>query len=320
MYSNDLIDWMNNCISKKVNDYSLFLENFSISNEIRIGPNLLIVYEESINVNDIRSKIYTKKINVLNNVLNNVLYKNYISKYKFIWIEGTYDNKKIIGEVLRSKEVNSLSNIKYTIVKKEPFYEILKKNISADDIYQRLKHIGNIFFSEEEYNLFIFNTVKDSVTKRINDFSKIVLEEIIYEYIHLNISLYFNNNLLSASFAAFLCKIYEFDFYSTTTAIGNNVSSSLGTKSKVFSKKNLHNMISQTKEIKNYEYFNIVGIKHTRYYDLSIDSKLLELKINAIMKLRNRNLNLRYLDFVDIFGLTKREEEEILKNGIFNDL
>lgn len=156
MYGNDLIDWMNNFISKKANDYSLFLENFIISNEIRIGPNLLIVYEESINVNDIRSKIYTKKINIL--------YENDISKYKFIWIEGTDDNKKIIGEVLRSKEVNSLSNIKYSIVKKEPFYEILKKNISVDDIYQRLKHIGNIFFSEEEYKLFIFNTVKDSVT------------------------------------------------------------------------------------------------------------------------------------------------------------
>lgn len=311
MYGNDLIDWMNNLISKKANDYSLFLENFIISNKIHIGPNLLIVYEESIKVNDMRSKIYTKKINVLNND---------ISKYKFIWIEGTDDNKKIIGEVLRSKEVNSLSNIKYSIVKKEPFYEILKKNISADDINQRLKLISNIFFSEEEYKIFIFNTVKDSVAKGINDFSKLFLETIIYEYIEFNLSLYFIKNLLSASFAAFLCKIYEFDFYSTTTAIGNNVSSSLGTKSKVFSKKNLYKMISQTEGIKNYEYFHSVGIKQTRYYDLSIDSKLLELKINAIMKLRNRNLNLRYLDFVDIFGLTKREEEEILKNGIFNDL
>lgn len=36
---------------------------------------------------------------------------------------------KIIGEVLRSKEVNSLSNIKYSIVEKEPFMKFLKMMI-----------------------------------------------------------------------------------------------------------------------------------------------------------------------------------------------
>lgn len=299
---NELKLWIDNLIKIKSNNEISFLELARIkalNNKILFLDN--VDSNELINIKnkydrDIVTKSFLEIIFLDGKIRNQIVLSNnpivclkvgdnFLPDNFFIRdIIYVKSNKELINLlediIVNSNNKINLDNFKYDCIKKINIKTIIEnKEELFDKIRERkrlLKSITGIDFDLDKSVSFLKNDIVE-LSKHIN-----FLKE---------------KNILTASFAHYLYKIFMLDFNSSTTKVGLKISKSLNSRSKTFSYKSLTDIKSDNYNLKA--------------YDLNIN----QIEIDTKIKIAKNLLTLKEGEFNNkiIAKVTELSEKDILK-------
>jgi hypothetical protein len=296
--NNELEIWFENLINEKRNDKILFIDNLK-EEDIYIIQAYYVDNSDlnhSIKINFLDDTGYGKAFPIKANSLvyvksgnnfaeTNIFEKDIIYVSSNIFIHNfekfinSFRSMSFPNYTFKIKDL--IYNIEYSVIEKVSIKEIIEnKDELLDKIRIRKQLLKNILGKDFHFN-------------------KIETVELNYQNNELigYINILKNKNILIASFAHYLYKIFMLDFNSSTTKVGLKISKSLNSKSKTFTYKYLTGKIADNHNLKA--------------YDLNINQIELDTKI----KIAKNLLSLRKdkLDYKTIAKVTELSENDVLK-------
>jgi len=190
-----------------------------------------------------------------------------------IYVNDSDTINKIIA-LLQAKKIDAMGALKYTLLKKVEFEEVLKLDRSSleEFILGRINLLKNIHYNFVSMEHRFFNDC---------------------------LEIYYSKRILLASFAQYLYRLATLDFTSTEKSVGSNVHKTLGVKSKVISPRALRMKIDMSL------------LKNHRVYNLNENQVELDIKISIAKKLIE--LDIKGLDVTKIANITKLPIKRIEK-------
>ena len=292
---NELEKWFDNLTKKNPNKKILFLDNVDSNELSNIKNKYNNVYKRSFfEILFLDGKIDNQNFVESSSILCLKVDNNFLPDMFF--------GKEIIYVDLKNKVDNSLKDIilgktnKINLENYEFDYidKINLKNLIADkdELLYKIR---------ERKKLLKYITGKDFDFDKSNSYFKYEIPEL---YKHL--SILENKDVLTASFAHYLYKIFMLDFSSSATKVGLQISKSLNSKSKTFT------------------YKSLTGIKSNNYnlkaYDLKINQIEIDTKITIAKNLLSlKKEKLDYKTIARVVNLPEKEVFNLLKGMQFSN-
>ena len=250
MHNNKLVVWIKNCFEYKVNNESIFIQDYGF-NFIHIPRNINIDFINlKIQERDFSTK-FRNSIITNNNTLDfQNLIKNNING-GFIFIKDKESIKNLISGI-ETKNIDKIKEVQYISI--EP--------INVEEL---------LTFNKVDLERFISD--RENILKEINEqYNKLCDKDL-----SLLLEVYYTKKILIASFAQRLFRLAVLNFISSEKEIGTLISNILGTSSKSLSHKYIG--ISCNKKVCN-----------TRVYDIHVNQIERDTKTNIANNLVNLNL------------------------------
>lgn len=263
MNDNKIEEWIKNAFENKVNTQPIFIKDYGFDNINK-------PFDVKINFINLRylNKDFIPKSNnpiiVVNNTFNfqNSI-KEHISK-GFIFIHDKQSVENLIFAIA-TKDIYKIKEVQYIVV--EP-----------------IKLETLLSFNKSDFQRFIVD--RENILKVINEqYIRLDHEDLFYF-----LEIYYSKKILIASFAQRLFRLATLDFITSEKRIGTSLREILNTSSEVVTPKYI-GIIGGTKKISN-----------TRVYDLNVNQKEREIRIDIVKKLFT--LNLKELDVKTIAKVT----------------
>lgn len=292
---NELEKWFDNLTKKNPNKKILFLDNVDSNELSNIKNKYNNVYKRSFfEILFLDGKIDNQNFVESSSILCLKVDNNFLPDMFF--------GKEIIYVDLKNKVDNSLKDIilgKTNKINLENYeFDYIDKINLKDLIADKDKLLCKI---KERKKLLKYITGKDFDFDKSNSYFKYEIPEL---YKHL--SILENKDVLTASFAHYLYKIFMLDFSSSATKVGLQISKSLNSKSKTFT------------------YKSLTGIKSNNYnlkaYDLKINQIEIDTKITIAKNLLSlKKEKLDYKTIARVVNLPEKEVFNLLKGMQFSN-
>lgn len=283
---NELEKWFDNLTKKNPNKKILFLDNVDSNELSNIKNKYNNVYKRSFfEILFLDGKIDNQNFVESSSILCLKVDNNFLPDMFF--------GKEIIYVDLKNKVDNSLKDIilgKTNKINLENYeFDYIDKINLKDLIADKDKLLCKI---KERKKLLKYITGKDFDFDKSNSYFKYEIPEL---YKHL--SILENKDVLTASFAHYLYKIFMLDFSSSATKVGLQISKSLNSKSKTFT------------------YKSLTGIKSNNYNLKAYDLKINQIEIDTKITIAKNLLSLKKekLDYKTIARVVNLPEEEVFK-------
>ncbi|MCT7506982.1 hypothetical protein [Aliarcobacter cryaerophilus] len=263
MNDNKIEEWIKNAFENKVNTQPIFIKDYGFDNINK-------PFDVKINFINLRylNKDFIPKSNnpiiVVNNTFNfqNSI-KEHISK-GFIFIHDKQSVENLIFAIV-TKDIYKIKEVQSIVI--EP--------INLETL---------LSFNKSDFQRFIVD--RENILKVINEqYIRLDHEDLFYF-----LEIYYSKKILIASFAQRLFRLATLDFITSEKRIGTSLREILNTSSEVVTPKYI-GIIGGTKKIYN-----------TRVYDLNVNQKEREIRIDIVKKLFT--LNLKELDVKTIAKVT----------------